>query len=151
MVLAVKDNRVEQQAWGESKKRVQIMLTPTAIDMVDSVAEELELSRTEVIERLIRSNCLKAEILRNITPPKADEAPGSPQSAPKRRKGGSAVSVVEQADIQILPDGTRVKNAAGWEGQIIGYKGNGRHLVRFDKGMKGLEDDYPAHCLTVIS
>lgn len=58
-----KDYRVKPGAWGESKQRVQIMLTPTAIEKVDAVAEEMKLTRAEVIERLIRSNCLNSEEL----------------------------------------------------------------------------------------
>jgi metal-responsive CopG/Arc/MetJ family transcriptional regulator len=61
-----KDYRVKPNSWGESKLRVQIMLTPTAIERVDDVAEKLRLTRAEVIERLIRSECLDLETLRAI-------------------------------------------------------------------------------------
>jgi hypothetical protein len=64
--LVAKDYRVKPGKWGESKQRVQIMLTPTAIDLVDGIAEELELTRAEVIERLIRSKCLNVETLKEI-------------------------------------------------------------------------------------
>lgn len=50
--------------WGESKVRVQIMLTPTALAKVDEVAEELQLTRAEVLERLARTPCLNANTLR---------------------------------------------------------------------------------------
>lgn len=73
MVLAMKDNRIKPGAWGESKQRIQIMLTPTAIDLVDTVADEMALTRTEVIERLIRSKCLDAETLRGIAPDSEDD------------------------------------------------------------------------------
>lgn len=61
-----KDYRVKPGAWGESKQRVQIMLTPTAIDRVDAVAEQMQLTRAEIIERLIRSRCLDPELLKTI-------------------------------------------------------------------------------------
>ncbi|NEQ23790.1 MAG: hypothetical protein F6K28_32545 [Microcoleus sp. SIO2G3] len=61
-----RDYRVKPGTWGESKQRVQIMLTPTAIDLVDTIAEEMKLTRAEVIERLIRSNCLDLKVLANI-------------------------------------------------------------------------------------
>ena len=60
------DSRAEVGKWGETKKRVQIMLTPTATDMVDKMAQELDSTRSEVIERLIRTDCLNAEILKTI-------------------------------------------------------------------------------------
>lgn len=64
--LVPKDYRVKPGAWGESKQRVQIMLTPTAIERVDAIAEQMELTRAEVIERLIRSHCLNVETLKQI-------------------------------------------------------------------------------------
>jgi hypothetical protein len=64
--LVAKDYRVKPGKWGESKQRVQIMLTPTAIELVDAIAEQMELTRAEVIERLIRSKCLNLETLKEI-------------------------------------------------------------------------------------
>jgi hypothetical protein len=64
--LVAKDYRVKPGTWGESKQRVQIMLTPTAIELVDAVAEKMELTRAEVIERLMRSQCLHVETLKEI-------------------------------------------------------------------------------------
>jgi metal-responsive CopG/Arc/MetJ family transcriptional regulator len=61
-----RDYRVKPGSWGESKQRVQIMLTPTAIELVDTVAEKMELTRAEVIERLIRSKYLSIETLKQI-------------------------------------------------------------------------------------
>ena len=61
-----KDNRIAAGSWGESKQRVNIMLTPTAVEKVDHVAEELQLTRSEILERLIRSPCLESEILKEI-------------------------------------------------------------------------------------
>ncbi|MEH1788396.1 MAG: hypothetical protein V7L23_23130 [Nostoc sp.] len=64
--LVPKDYRIKPGKWGESKQRVQIMLTPTAIELVDAIADQMELTRAEVIERLVRSKCLDAETLREI-------------------------------------------------------------------------------------
>jgi len=147
MVLVVKDNRAEQRAWGESKQRVQIMLTPTAIDMVDGVAEEMEISRTEVIERLIRSNCLNVETLRQITPAKSEDIPPPPSAKSKRRRGGEAIAT--EKDVQGIPNGTRVKVPRGWEAVVTGYLGEGRYSIRYDTGLPGDEDEYPLHLLTV--
>jgi metal-responsive CopG/Arc/MetJ family transcriptional regulator len=61
-----KDNRVKPNSWGESKQRVQIMLTPTALERVDEMAGKMELTRAEIIERLIRSDCLDLKALRTI-------------------------------------------------------------------------------------
>ncbi|AGY57603.1 hypothetical protein GKIL_1357 [Gloeobacter kilaueensis JS1] len=47
--------------WGESKQRV--MLTPTATRRIDAVAEALGITRSEVLERLCRSECLSTEQL----------------------------------------------------------------------------------------
>ncbi|WP_216595758.1 ribbon-helix-helix protein, CopG family [Myxosarcina sp. GI1] len=61
-----KDNRVSPGSWGESKQRTNIMLTPTAIEKVDAVAEAMGLTRSEVIERLIRTPCLDLKVLQEI-------------------------------------------------------------------------------------
>ena len=61
-----KDNRVMPGSWGESKQRTNIMLTPTAIEKVDTIADKMKLTRSEIIERLIRTDCLNAEILEKI-------------------------------------------------------------------------------------
>jgi metal-responsive CopG/Arc/MetJ family transcriptional regulator len=67
MVITVpKPERAEVGKWGESKKRVQIMLTPTATDKIDAVAEQMGTTRSEVLELLIRSNCLDVEILKQV-------------------------------------------------------------------------------------
>jgi len=145
MVLAVKDNRAEQRAWGESKQRVQIMLTPTAIGMVDGVAEEMEISRTEVIERLIRSKCLSVETLSQITPARSDD---DPPAAPKRRHRGEAIAI--DKDVQGIPNGTRVKVPSGWEAEITSYAGGDRYNLKMLTGVPGLEDTYPDQMLEVM-
>lgn len=40
--------------WGEDKQRCNVMLTPTAKDKLTKISTQLELSRSEVLERLIR-------------------------------------------------------------------------------------------------
>ncbi|MGH2415378.1 MAG: ribbon-helix-helix protein, CopG family [Microcystaceae cyanobacterium] len=66
-LIMLKDYRVDAGAWGESKRRVNLMLTPTAIEKVDLLAEQMHLTRSEVIERLIRTECLDVALLRQIT------------------------------------------------------------------------------------
>jgi metal-responsive CopG/Arc/MetJ family transcriptional regulator len=61
-----KDNRVSPGSWGESKLRTNVMLTPTALEKIDSVADQMKLTRSEVLERLVRSNCLDPEVLMEI-------------------------------------------------------------------------------------
>ena len=67
LTLMSKDYRVKAGSWGESKQRFQIMLTETAIDRIDAIADELKLTRSEVLERLARSPCLDADVLKAIT------------------------------------------------------------------------------------
>ena len=43
-----------------NKKRYQFMLTETASDKVDELAEKFGITRSELLERLMRSDCLKA-------------------------------------------------------------------------------------------
>ena len=66
LLLMRKDNRIAAGSWGESKQRVNIMLTPTAVEKVDEIAHRLELTRSEVVERLIRSPCLEPKLLKNL-------------------------------------------------------------------------------------
>lgn len=55
-----RDYRVKPGTWGESKVRVQIMLTPTALSKVDEAADELRITRAELLERVIRGGGLEA-------------------------------------------------------------------------------------------
>ncbi len=52
--------------WGESKKRVNVMLTPSATERIDNVAEALGITRSEVLERLCRTDFLSAAKLNEI-------------------------------------------------------------------------------------
>ena len=74
MVNAVpRDYRVKPGTWGESKVRVQIMLTPTALAKVDGVADELHLTRAEVLERLVRTSDMDADMLKSKESNHADK------------------------------------------------------------------------------
>ncbi len=66
-LVALADKRISAGSWGESKQRVNVMLTPTAIAKIDEVAEEMGLTRSEILERLARSKSLDAEELKGIT------------------------------------------------------------------------------------
>ena len=52
--------RAQPEKYGETKNRYQFMLTGTASDKVDELAEKFGITRSELLERLIRSDCLKA-------------------------------------------------------------------------------------------
>lgn len=74
---------------------------------------------------------------------------------PARKSGGkrgdrhTSPSGKTAADVQTVPDGTRVKVPAGWNAEIIGYEGNGRYQVRFLDGITGATDTYPRFMLEV--
>ncbi len=53
-----RDKYASPGKWGESKKRVNIMLTPSLTEEVDKVAEKLGVTRSEYIERLLRREVL---------------------------------------------------------------------------------------------
>lgn len=52
--------RAERGAYGENKKPKQFMLTDTSSVELDQVADELGITRSEVLERLIRCGGLEA-------------------------------------------------------------------------------------------
>lgn len=52
--------RAEPGAYGEPKKPKQFMITDSASEHLDRVAEELGITRSEVLERLIRCGGLEA-------------------------------------------------------------------------------------------
>ena len=49
----------KKHGWRETKKRYQIMLTKTASVELDKVSQELETSRSELIEKVIRQGLLR--------------------------------------------------------------------------------------------
>ena len=51
--------RSQPQKYGETKNRYQFMLTETASEKVDRLAETLGITRSECLERLIRSDCVE--------------------------------------------------------------------------------------------
>jgi metal-responsive CopG/Arc/MetJ family transcriptional regulator len=50
--------RTEKDKYGETKQRYQIMLTETASLELDKVAEEFGITRSELIEKVIRQGLL---------------------------------------------------------------------------------------------
>ncbi|MFB2767893.1 ribbon-helix-helix domain-containing protein [Pelatocladus sp. BLCC-F211] len=51
--------RAEKDKYGETKQRYQIMLTETASTELDNVAEELGITRSELVEKVIRQGLLR--------------------------------------------------------------------------------------------
>jgi metal-responsive CopG/Arc/MetJ family transcriptional regulator len=51
--------RAEKDKYGETKQRYQIMLTETASTELDNVAEELGITRSELIEKAIRQGLFR--------------------------------------------------------------------------------------------
>ncbi|MBW4509616.1 MAG: ribbon-helix-helix protein, CopG family [Scytonematopsis contorta HA4267-MV1] len=51
--------RTEKDKYGETKLRYQIMLTETASEELDKVSEEMGITRSELIERVIRQGLLR--------------------------------------------------------------------------------------------
>jgi hypothetical protein len=49
-----KNLRGKPEKWDELKKRVNIMLTPTSINGLDTLATTLGISRSELVERIGR-------------------------------------------------------------------------------------------------
>jgi tartrate dehydratase beta subunit/fumarate hydratase class I family protein len=48
--------------WDEPKKRVSIVLTPTAIEGLDNIANSIGVSRSELIEIVGRGQLIKEEV-----------------------------------------------------------------------------------------
>jgi metal-responsive CopG/Arc/MetJ family transcriptional regulator len=57
--LVARPRRAEKDKYGETKQRYQIMLTETASAELDKVSEELGITRSELIEKVIRQGLLK--------------------------------------------------------------------------------------------
>jgi len=58
--IVPRPKRTEKDKYGETKQRYQIMLTETASLELDKVSEELGITRSELIERVIRQGLLRA-------------------------------------------------------------------------------------------
>lgn len=52
--------RAERRAYGETKKPKQFMITDWASDELERLAEELGITRSEILERAIRCGGLEA-------------------------------------------------------------------------------------------
>jgi hypothetical protein len=59
-LIMSRPERAEPGAYGETKKPKQFMITEWASEQMDKVADELGLTRSEVLERLIRCGGLEA-------------------------------------------------------------------------------------------
>lgn len=65
MFIAVpRAKKSEPLKYGDKKERFQFLLTPEASAMLDRVSEQMRLTRSEILERLIRSDCLNSSKLR---------------------------------------------------------------------------------------
>ena len=56
----------EPLKYGDKKERFQFLLTPEASAMLDKVSEQMRLTRSEILERLIRSDCLSSAKLTEV-------------------------------------------------------------------------------------
>lgn len=61
--IVPRPKRTEKDKYGETKQRYQIMLTETASLELDKVSEELGITRSELIEKVIRQGLLRAVTL----------------------------------------------------------------------------------------
>jgi hypothetical protein len=57
--IVPRPKRAEKDKYGETKQRYQIMLTETASAELDKVSEQLRITRSELIEMVIRQGLLK--------------------------------------------------------------------------------------------
>lgn len=58
--IVPRPRRAAKDKYGETKQRYQIMLTETASIELDKVSEELGITRSELIEKVIRQGLLRA-------------------------------------------------------------------------------------------
>ena len=66
LTIMARPERAEPGTYGETKKPKQFMLTDSSSEELDKVADELNISRSEVLERAIRSGGL--ECAKTFTP-----------------------------------------------------------------------------------
>ncbi|MEP1079672.1 hypothetical protein NDI52_30130 [Leptolyngbya sp. PL-A3] len=71
-----------------------------------------------------------------------------PRASTTRRKGSDR-KPARSADVQSIPNGAKVTVPRGWEAVVTGYLGENRYSIRYNTGLPGEEDSYPAHCLTI--
>jgi hypothetical protein len=60
MLTMPRPERAERNAYGQIKKPKQFMITDWASEEMDRVADELGITRSEILERLIRCGGLEA-------------------------------------------------------------------------------------------
>lgn len=59
VALAVRPQKADSKKYGETKLRYQIMLTETANSLLEDTSQKLGISRSEVLEIVIRAGALK--------------------------------------------------------------------------------------------
>ena len=57
--IVARPKRADKDKYGETKQRYQLMLTETASLELDKVSEELGITRSELMEKVIRQGLLK--------------------------------------------------------------------------------------------
>lgn len=57
-VEVARPKRADKDKYGETKQRYQIMLTETASNELDKVSEKLGITRSELVEKVIRQGLL---------------------------------------------------------------------------------------------
>ncbi len=62
-IAKLADIRVKPGSWGEPKKKATIMLTQTSLNLVDDIADEMGLTRSEILERVVRTCSFDREML----------------------------------------------------------------------------------------
>jgi hypothetical protein len=62
-LLATRDKRVEPEKYGETKKQKQFLLTQTASDLLDQIADIRAITRSEAIEQLIREEAARGSLI----------------------------------------------------------------------------------------
>lgn len=68
------NNRTPSKHWGESKKRIQYMLTPTARKRLKEVAHDNEMSESEILERFCRSEACTPKGFETLVGPELSAA-----------------------------------------------------------------------------
>jgi|GEM_PF-4090583 len=64
--VLVKDNRSEPMKYGEAKRKKTILLTPTASEALEQLAEKTKLTQSDFLEQVIRQMSERPEIVAAI-------------------------------------------------------------------------------------
>jgi hypothetical protein len=62
LLLMPRPRKAAPEAHGAKKKQFQFMLTEEASELIDLVADELGISRSEALERAVRSGAMKSAL-----------------------------------------------------------------------------------------